>query len=130
MKTCLINELFMKALHFKELLMKALLSYRLFKKALYFLSSFQMYSFYTVKTVFTQKALKMVFKMDNRLMQVKSMAECSPWSILQYFRPALNYHPSLRLLFCLFLSGCLRQVYCIPIHFPHSTQKVKNFIQC
>ena len=30
--------------------------------------------------------------------------------ILQYFRPALSYHFSLRSLFCLFLSGCLRQV--------------------
>ena len=31
-------------------------------------------------------------------------------SILQYVRPALSYHLSLRLLFCLFLSGRLRQV--------------------
>ena len=31
-------------------------------------------------------------------------------SILQYFRPSLRYHLSLRSLFCLFLSGCLRQV--------------------
>ena len=31
-------------------------------------------------------------------------------SILQYFRPALSYHLSLRHLFCLFLSGHLRQV--------------------
>ena len=31
-------------------------------------------------------------------------------SILQYFRPSLSYHLSLRLLFCLFLSGRLRQV--------------------
>ena len=35
-------------------------------------------------------------------------------SILQYFRPSLNYHLSLISLFCLFLSGRLRQVslYC------------------
>ena len=33
-----------------------------------------------------------------------------PWSILQYFRLALSYHLSLRPSFCLFLSGCLRQV--------------------
>ena len=32
------------------------------------------------------------------------------WSILQYFRPSISYHLSLRTLFCLFLSGCLRQV--------------------
>ena len=29
-------------------------------------------------------------------MQVKSIANCSPWNILQYFRPSLNYHLSLR----------------------------------
>ena len=43
-------------------------------------------------------------------MQVKSIAECSPWSILQYFRPSLSYHLSLRSLFNKFLSGHLRQV--------------------
>ena len=31
-------------------------------------------------------------------------------SILQYFWPSLSYHLSLRVLFCLFLSGRLRQV--------------------
>ena len=31
-------------------------------------------------------------------------------SILQYFPPSLSYHMSLRPLFCLFLSDCLRQV--------------------
>ena len=31
-------------------------------------------------------------------------------SILQHFRPSLSYHLSLRPLFCLFLSGRLRQV--------------------
>ena len=30
-------------------------------------------------------------------------------SILQYFRPSLSYHLSLRPMFCLFLSGFLRQ---------------------
>ena len=43
-------------------------------------------------------------------MQVKSFAECSTGSILQYLRPSLSYHLSLRSLFCLFLSGRLRQV--------------------
>ena len=37
-------------------------------------------------------------------MQVKSIAECSKGSILQYFRPSLSYHLSLRPLFCLFLK--------------------------
>ena len=51
-------------------------------------------------------------------MQVKSIAECSKGSILQYFRPSLSYHFPLRPLFCLFLSDRLRQgllyimVYC------------------
>ena len=54
---------------------------------------------------------KLVFNTNYRLMQVKSIAECSPWSILQYFRPSLSYHFPLRHLFCLFLSGRLRQVF-------------------
>ena len=43
-------------------------------------------------------------------MQVKSIAECSKGSILQYFLPSLCSHLSLRSLFCLFLSGCFTQV--------------------
>ena len=35
-------------------------------------------------------------------MQVKSIAECSKESILQYFRLSFSYHLSLRPLFCLF----------------------------
>ena len=31
-------------------------------------------------------------------------------SILQYFLPSLSYHLSLRTMFCIFLSGLLRQV--------------------
>ena len=51
------------------------------------------------------------FSIENyRLMQVKSIAECSKGSILQYFWPSLSYHFPLRPLFCLFLSGRLRQV--------------------
>ena len=47
---------------------------------------------------------------NYRLMQVKSIAECSKGSILQYFRPSLSYHLSLRYLFCLFLSDRFTQV--------------------
>ena len=50
------------------------------------------------------------FKADYRLMQVKSIAECSKGSILQYFWPSLSYRLSLRPLFCLFLSGSFTQV--------------------
>ena len=59
---------------------------------------------------------KLVFKTNYRLMQVKSIAECSKGSIyskgsiLQYFGPSLSYHLSLKVLFCVFLSGRLRQV--------------------
>ena len=53
----------------------------------------------------SQKDQKLVFKTNYCLMQVKSIAECSKGSILQYFRPSLSYHLSLRSLFCLFLSG-------------------------
>ena len=38
-------------------------------------------------------------------MQVKSIAECSKGSILQYFWTSLSYHLSSTSLFCLFLSG-------------------------
>ena len=47
----------------------------------------------------------MVFQTDYRSMQVKSIAECSKGSILQYFRSSLINQLSLRPLFCLFLSG-------------------------
>ena len=52
----------------------------------------------------------MVFKTHYRLMPVKSIAECSKESILQYFRPSLSYNLSLRSLFYLFLSGHFTQV--------------------
>ena len=61
-----------------------------------------------------KKDHKLFFKTNYRLMQVRSIAECSP---LQYFLPSLSYHLSLRSLFCLFLSGRFTQillfVYCI-----------------
>ena len=41
---------------------------------------------------------------NGSLMKVVRIAECSPWSILQYFWPALSYNWSP------FLSGCLRLV--------------------
>ena len=46
----------------------------------------------------------MVFKTYYCLMQVKSIAECSKWIILQYFRPSLSYQLSSRPLFCLFFE--------------------------
>ena len=44
----------------------------------------------------TAPVWSLVFKTNYRLMQVKSIAECSPWSILQYFRPSLSYSLSLK----------------------------------
>ena len=42
------------------------------------------------KTNHSQKDQKLVFKTNYRLMQVKSIAEYSKGSILQYFRPSLK----------------------------------------
>ena len=58
----------------------------------------------------SQKDRKLFFKTNYRLMQVKSIKECSMGSILQYFGPSLSYHLSLRSLSCLFLSGRFTQV--------------------
>ena len=43
-------------------------------------------------------------------MKVKSIAECSPWSILQYFWPALSDYWSWKPIFGLFESGCFTKV--------------------
>ena len=59
--------------------------------------------------------------MDIRLMQVNSIAECSKESILQFFRPELSYHLSLRSLFCLSLSDAQDICYCTISHI--STKK-------
>ena len=67
----------------------------------------------TVKPVLSghsKRTPKLGFNTDYCLMQVKSIAECSKVSILQYLRPSLSYHFVLRPLHCLFLSGRLRQV--------------------
>ena len=43
-------------------------------------------------------------------MKVKNIAECSRWSILQYFWPALSDNRSWKPFFCLFESGHFTQV--------------------
>ena len=66
---------------------------------------------YYIKTCLKQPLSKrQLFKTNYCLMQVKSIAECSMGSILQYFRASLSYHFSLISLFCLFLSDCFPQV--------------------
>ena len=47
---------------------------------------------------------------NGSLMKVESIAECSPWSILQYFWPALSDNWSWKQILDFFLSGPLRQV--------------------
>ena len=42
---------------------------------------------------------------NGSLMKVESIAECSPWSILRYFWPALSCHWSCKAILCLFESG-------------------------
>ena len=64
---------------------------------------------YTVKPVLSGHSKK---KTNYRLMQVKSIAECSKGSILQSFWPSLSYHLLFRSLFCLFSSGCFGPVHC------------------
>ena len=43
-------------------------------------------------------------------MKVKSIAECSAWSILQYFWPPLSDNWSWKLIFGLFESGRFTQI--------------------
>ena len=76
----------------------------------------------TVKPVLSghsKRKPKTIFKNDDRLRHVKSIAECSNWSILQYFGPSLSFYLSLRSLFCLYLSGRLRQVLLYIIFLKH-----------
>ena len=47
-------------------------------------------------------------KTNYRLMRVKSIAECSKGSILQYFWPALSYHLLFRSLFFVFFEWLLK----------------------
>ena len=67
------------------------------------------------KTATLKRPQNCFFMTNYRLLQVKRIAECSKERILQYFRPSLSYHLSLRSLFCLLLSGRFTQVllYCI-----------------
>ena len=64
-----------------------------------------------------KKEQKLVSKIDYRLMQVKSIAECSKRAFCNTFDLSLSYHLWLRSLFCLFLSGRFRQVLlCIRVN--------------
>ena len=55
---------------------------------------------------------------NGSLMKAESIAECSPWSILQYFWPALSHNWSWKPIFCLFGSGFTVQSnmsYCLHV---------------
>ena len=70
----------------------------------------------------SQKDQNLVFKTNYRLMQVKSIAECSKGrSILQYFRPSLSYQLLLRS-FCLFFEWPFYTGFTVP-----SSSKLSNF---
>ena len=56
-----------------------------------------------------KKRAKIVFQDPLSLNVGQKYCRMLQESILQYFRPSLSYHLSLRPLFCLFLSGLLRQ---------------------
>ena len=58
------------------------------------------------------KITKMIFKTNYLLMQVKSIAECSNGSILQYFWPSLSCHLSLRSNFVYFWVAASDRFYC------------------
>ena len=51
-----------------------------------------------------------ILKTNGSLMKVESIAECFPWSILQYFRPALSDNYTPRKL-CLWWVYCFHVVY-------------------
>ena len=72
----------------------------------------------TVKPVLSghsKRRPKLVFKTNCRLMQAKSIEECSKGSILQYFRPSLSYlQPFVIKIFVLsiFRVAALYRFYC------------------
>ena len=65
---------------------------------------------YIVKPVLCGHSKK---KTNYRLMQVKSIAECSKGSIMQPFWLSLSYHLLLRSLFCLFFEWLLKTCFTV-----------------
>ena len=59
---------------------------------------------------------------NGSLMKVESIAECYPWSILQYFWPALSNYRYWKPILVSFLSGRLRQV--LQSHEFHKSSKL------
>ena len=68
---------------------------------------------YTVKPVKSNHSKKdktKILMTNGSLKKVESIAECSPWSILQYFWPALSDNLCWKPIFVIFESGGFRQV--------------------
>ena len=87
---------------------------------------------YTVKPVLgghSKRRPNIVFKTHYRLMQVKTIAECSNGSILQYFWSSLRYILPLRPLFYLFFEWPLKTgFYCMLLWSKHSISKSMSII--
>ena len=84
-----------------------------FQMTLKFITLFLSMIHYTVKPVLrghSKRRPKIGFQDRLSLNAGQKYCRMLKQSILQYFRPSLSYHLSLRPLICLFLSGCLRQV--------------------
>ena len=65
---------------------------------------------------------------NDSLMKVESIAECSLWSILQYFWPALSDNRYWKPIFVIFWRGRLRQVFLYFID--KMVTKVMYYIEC
>ena len=50
---------------------------------------------------------------NGSFMKVESIAECSPWSILQYFWPALRDNLSWKPIWIFFLVAAYDRFYCM-----------------
>ena len=79
---------------------------------IYFKVSKYMYNKTCVKQLLKNRQNKLwnILMTTGSLMNVKSIAECSLWSILQYFWPALSDGWSWKPIFCLFESSCFTQI--------------------
>ena len=75
-----------------------------------FVNHIKLYSKTCVKWPLSKRP-KIVFQDQLLLNAGQKYCRSSKGSILQYFRPSISYHLSLRSLFFLFLSGRLRQVF-------------------
>ena len=79
------------------------------------------------------KRYKIGFQMQLSLNAGQKYCRMLQESILQYFRPSLSYHLSLRPLFCPFLSGCFTQVllymiFVMHIHDPQCCLNVFTYL--